>query len=144
MKSSVIRPLTGLALIVVIGLIFALAVGLFRGSFTETEAVTVLSPRAGLVMNPDAKVKLRGVQVGAVKSLETLPDGRAVLHLAMDPAQLQQIPANVGVDIASTTVFGAKYVQLIDPADPSPQAMVPGQVLDASRVTVEVNTVFEQ
>ncbi len=76
--------------------------------------------------------------------MEALPDGRAVLHLAMDPAQLQQIPANVEVDIASTTVFGAKYVQLIDPADPSPQPMVPGQVLDASRVTVEVNTVFEQ
>lgn len=127
-----------------IGLTITLVAVLFRGDLSSTVQVTVLSSRAGLVMNPDAKVKLRGVQVGAVKSLETLPDGRAVLHLAMDPAQLQQIPANVGVDIASTTVFGAKYVRLTDPVDPSPQTMVPGQVLDASRVTVEVNTVFEQ
>jgi ABC-type transporter Mla subunit MlaD len=48
------------------------------------------------------------------------------------------------VEIASTTVFGAKYVQLMPPADPSPQRMHPGQVLDARHVTVEINTVFEQ
>jgi virulence factor Mce-like protein len=62
----------------------------------------------------------------------------------MDPSQLQFIPANVSVDIASTTVFGAKFVQLVDPAEPSPTAMYPGQVLDAQQVTVEINTVFEQ
>lgn len=138
------RPVAGLITVLIIGLAIIMVAVSFRGDLNSAAPVTVLSPRAGLVMNPDAKVKLRGVQVGAVESLETLPDGRAVLHLAMDPAQLQQIPANVGVDISSTTVFGAKYVQLIDPVDPSPQAMVPGQVLDASRVTVEVNTVFEQ
>ncbi|WP_302050798.1 MCE family protein [Mycolicibacterium peregrinum] len=138
------RPVAGLLTVLIVGLAVAMVAVMFRGDLNSSVPVTVMSPRAGLVMNPDAKVKLRGVQVGAVKSLETLPNGRAVLHLAMDPAQLQQIPANVGVDIASTTVFGAKYVQLIDPADPSPQTMVPGQVLDASRVTVEVNTVFEQ
>lgn len=131
-------------MVLIIGLVIGMVAVLFRGDLNSAVPVTVMSPRAGLVMNPDAKVKLRGVQVGAVKSLETLPDGRAVLHLAMDPAQLQQIPANVGVDVASTTVFGAKYVQLIDPPDPSPETLVSGQVLDASRVTVEVNTVFEQ
>src|SRR5262245_3861943 len=100
MKSSVIRPLTGLALIVVIGLIVALAVGLFRGSFTQTEPVTVLSDRAGLVMNPDAKVKMRGVQVGTVKSIESRPDGTAALHLAMDPSQMHisSSPVDVGLE----------------------------------------------
>ncbi len=92
--------------------IFALSVGLFRGSFTETVPVTVISDRAGLVMNPDAKVKMRGVQVGKVESIEYRPDGKAALHLAMDPSQLHLIPANVNVDIASSTVFGAKFVEL--------------------------------
>lgn len=130
--------------VLIIGLAITMVAVLFRGDLSSAVPVTVVSPRAGLVMNPAAKVKLRGVQVGAVKSLETLPDGRAILHLAMEPAQLQNIPANVSVDIASTTVFGAKYVQLIDPVDPSSQTMFAGQVLDASKVTVEVNTVFEQ
>ncbi|WP_264070211.1 MCE family protein [Mycolicibacterium komossense] len=137
-------PLAGLATIVAIGLIIALAIGLFRSSFTKTVAVTVLSPRAGLVMNPDAKVKMRGVQVGKVQSIEVLPDGQAALHLAMDPSQLHLIPANVGVDITSSTVFGAKFVQLEAPKDPAPQSIQPGQVLSGQHVLVETNTVFQQ
>ena len=106
--------------------------------------VTVVSPRAGLVMNPDGKVKMRGVQVGKVASIESLPDGQAALHLAMDPSQLQFIPANVRVDIASSTVFGAKFVELVPPADPSTPRLHAGQTLDSKHVTVEINTVFQQ
>jgi virulence factor Mce-like protein len=62
----------------------------------------------------------------------------------MDPERLAKVPANVLVDISSTTVFGAKSVELVSPADPSPQSLKPGQVLDAGRVTVEFNTIFEQ
>jgi phospholipid/cholesterol/gamma-HCH transport system substrate-binding protein len=141
---SYVRPLAGLATIAVVAAIFALAVGLFQGSFTDTVPVTVLSPRAGLVMNPDAKVKMRGVQVGKVSSIELLPNGQAALHLAMDPSQLQLIPANVLVDIAASTVFGAKFVELMPPAEPSPKPLQAGQTLDANHVTVEINTVFEQ
>ncbi|VEG54868.1 virulence factor Mce family protein [Mycolicibacterium aurum] len=124
--------------------VIALAVGLFRGSFTRTVPVTVLSQRAGLVMNPDAKVKLHGAQVGSVQSIETLPDGRAAIHLAMDPTHLDIIPSNVSVDIASSTVFGSKFVELVPPPEPSIQSLQAGQVLDADHVTVEINTVFEQ
>ena len=75
------------------------------GSFSETVPVTVISDRAGLVMNPDAKVKMRGVQVGKVLSIESKPDGTANIHLAMDPSQLHLIPSNVNVDIESSTVL---------------------------------------
>jgi virulence factor Mce-like protein len=140
----VVRPLAGLATVLAIIAAVATATYLFRGGSVETVPVTVLSQRAGLVMNPDAKVKLLGVPVGRVASIEQRPDGRAVIHLEMDPAQLAQIPANVGVEIASTTVFGAKSVDLVPPADPSPQKLKPGQELDAGRVTVEFNTIFQQ
>jgi virulence factor Mce-like protein len=106
--------------------------------------VTVLSPRAGLVMNPEAKVKMRGVQVGKVASIEEKPNGQAAIHLAMDPSQLHFIPANVLVDITAPTVFGAKFVQFVPPADPSPQRLRSGQVLDSKHVTVETNTLFEE
>lgn len=144
MKSNALRPLVGLASIVLLGVIVGIALTLFSGGFSDTVTVTVLSKRAGLVMNPDARVKMRGVEVGQVESIEARPDGQAALRLAMDPSQLHLIPANVLVDIASTTVFGAKFVQLIPPADPSPQTMYAGQVLDTENVTVEFNTVFEQ
>ena len=111
MPHNGIRALTGLVTVAVIAAIVAVAVGLFRGSFTESAPVTVISPRAGLVMNPDAKVKMRGVQVGRVDSIESRPNGQAVLHLAMQPAEMHLIPANVLVDITSPTVFGAKFVE---------------------------------
>jgi phospholipid/cholesterol/gamma-HCH transport system substrate-binding protein len=141
---SYTRPLAGLATIAVIAVIFAVAVGLFQGSFTDTVPVTVLSPRAGLVMNADAKVKLRGVQVGKVASIESLPNGQAALHLAMYPSQLQFIPANVLVDITSSTVFGAKFVDLVAPDAPSAQRLHAGQTLEGQHVMVEINTVFQQ
>jgi phospholipid/cholesterol/gamma-HCH transport system substrate-binding protein len=144
MKSSAVRPLAGLALIVVIAVIVALAIGLFRGSFTPTVPVTVISERAGLVMNPEASVKMRGVDVGRVETIEARPDGMAALHLAMDPDALQLIPSNVNVDITSSTVFGAKFVQFMPPENPSPEKMQAGQVIQSQHVTVEINTVFQR
>jgi virulence factor Mce-like protein len=143
-KRSAVRPLLGAATILVILGIIAFAVVGFRGDLTRSDPITVLSQRAGLVMNPDAKVKLHGVQVGRVESIDSLPDGRAALRLAIDHSQLGLIPANTLVDIASTTVFGAKSVELLSPPNPSPQTLKPGQVLDAQNVMIESNTVFEQ
>jgi phospholipid/cholesterol/gamma-HCH transport system substrate-binding protein len=139
-----VPPLMGLATVVFILGIFAFAIGLFQGSFTTSVPVTVVSPRAGLVMNPDAKVKMRGVQVGKVASIESLPNGQAALHLAMTPSQLQYIPANVLVDITSSTVFGAKFVELVAPDKPLAQRLHAGQTLQGEHVMVEINTVFQQ
>ncbi len=106
--------------------------------------MTVISDRAGLVMNADAKVKLNGAQVGKVASIDSLPDGQAALHLAIDPKMLDVIPANVGADITSSTVFGSKFVELVPPADPSAQPLRADQVIQGNHVTVEINTVFQQ
>ena len=143
MPHTGIRALTGLATVVVLGMIVAVAVGLFRGSFTNSVPVSVKTSRAGLVMNVDAKVKMHGVQVGKVDSIESKPNG-AVLHLAMYPSDLHLIPSNVLVDITAPTVFGAKFVDLVPPAEPSGRSLHAGQVLDSQHVTVEINTVFKQ
>ncbi|WP_442941840.1 MCE family protein [Nocardia sp. NBC_00416] len=138
------RPAAGLAAIAAGTAIVLLAVTLFRGGFADTAGVTVHSPRAGLVMYPDAEVKLRGVTVGAVSSIAERADGTAEIRLAIDRGNLARIPADVTVDIASTTVFGAKYIQLVPPERPSAGHLEPGQVFDVQSVTVEINTVFEQ
>jgi virulence factor Mce-like protein len=144
MSRGVLRQIAGLVSVLVVAAVVLGAVVLFRGGATRTVAVTVIAPRVGLVMNPDAKVKLHGAQVGKVKSIHTLPDGQAEISLAMNPDDLQLIPANTSVQIASSTVFGAKFVEFVPPPQPSPDSMRPGQVLDARHVTVEVNTVFQQ
>ncbi len=143
MSRDSLRLLTGVAAMGITAALVVGAVVLFRGGATATAPVTVLSSRVGLIMNPDAKVKLHGAQVGKVSAIEDLPDGSAAIHLAMNPGYLQLIPANTGVQIVSSTVFGAKYVDLVPPAEPSAQPLHAGQVLDASHITVEINTVFE-
>ncbi len=144
MRRALVRPLVGFITVATVVAVVALSAALFRDDFSESVPLTVISPRAGLVMNPDAKVQFHGVQIGKVESIDELSDGTAALHLAIEPSRLQLIPEDVTVDIASTTVFGAKVVRLIPPDDPSPHSVRAGQVLGAEHVMIEANTLFEQ
>ncbi|MCU1647880.1 MAG: Mce family protein [Nocardia sp.] len=114
----------------------------FAGGFTNTVKVTVAAPRAGLVMDKDAKVKIRGVEIGHVQGITDAADG-ARIELAIDPDKLKMVPANAAVDINSTTVFGAKYINFTEPQNPSADSLKPGSVVQAGSVTVEFNTLFQ-
>jgi phospholipid/cholesterol/gamma-HCH transport system substrate-binding protein len=129
-------------LIVVVASLTALIGVLFNGSLTRYVTVTLNSDRAGLVMESGGKVKMRGIEVGRV---EQISGGRQPvrLRLQIDPDQIQYIPANVQARINATTAFGAKYVELIYPSDPSPKRLSAGAVLTSQNVTTEVNTVFQ-
>jgi phospholipid/cholesterol/gamma-HCH transport system substrate-binding protein len=104
--------------------------------------VTLASDRAGLVMESGAKVKMRGVEVGRVASII---GGKQPVNLKLEiyPDQISHIPANVQAEIKATTAFGAKYVELIAPDDPSPKRLAAGAVLNSRNVATEVNTVFQ-
>ncbi|MGV0635479.1 MCE family protein [Mycolicibacillus trivialis] len=116
----------------------------YTAAFTPTDTITVTAPRAGLVMDPDAKVKYRGVQIGKVKSIDYVGD-QAQLTLAITRGQLRYVPSDATVHIASNTIFGAKAVEFLKPeGDTKPAApMRPDTVVDASAVQVEANTLFE-
>jgi phospholipid/cholesterol/gamma-HCH transport system substrate-binding protein len=114
----------------------------FGGTFRSYVPVTLTSDRTGLVMETGAKVKMRGVEVGRVKSVGGAA-GHAELELAIDPDQIQFIPANVQAQIQATTAFGAKFVDLAMPADPSPVRLAAGAVLRSENVSTEVNTIFQ-
>ncbi|MCA2246006.1 MULTISPECIES: MCE family protein [Mycobacterium] len=114
----------------------------YSDAFTDVAMVTVTAPRAGLVMERDAKVKYLGVQVGKVTGIRY--DGEhAELILAVRRDQLAFIPSNSTVRIASTTVFGAKSVEFLEPAHPAAGAVAAGARFTAAAVAVEVNSLFE-
>lgn len=131
-----------LILAVIVAVAIWLTYALFVGSFRRTETVTLTSDRAGLVMETDAKVKLRGVQVGRVSAIQGGKEPVA-LKLEIDTDKLEFIPSNIEAQIRATTVFGAKFVDLIYPSDPSSQPLAAGQVIRSRNVTVEANTVFQ-
>ncbi|CAM4346828.1 virulence factor Mce family protein [Mycobacterium basiliense] len=124
--------------------IFATATA-FTGTFRSYVPVTLTSDRSGLVMDTGAKVMLRGVQVGRVSQIGQ--GGRdkdgASLRLEIDPDQIRHIPANVEARISATTAFGAKFVELQIPQQPTPKRLTAGAVLASKNVSTEINTVFE-
>nr|WP_067647732.1 MCE family protein [Nocardia harenae] len=120
----------------------AVALTMFVGGFTPVAAVTVEAPRSGLVLDPDAKVRVRGVEIGRVTAVDTTGED-ARISLALDPDQLHMVPSNARVDIRSTTVFGAKYINFVIPDDPSSTPLRAGATVAAESVTVEFDTIFQ-
>ena len=94
-------------LLAAVALFLFVTAGSFAGTFRSYVPVTLTSDRAGLVLETNAKVMLRGVQVGRVSQIGESKN-HAGLRLDIDPDQLQYIPANVQAQISATTAFGAK------------------------------------
>lgn len=118
----------------------------FRGDFMPREQLTMMSARAGLSMDPGAKVTYNGVEIGRVATINAVDVGgepRAKIVLDVDPKYIKLIPKNVVADISATTVFGNKYISFTSPKDPSPQRITPSDVIDVTSVTTEFNTLFE-
>lgn len=113
----------------------------FSGSFKSYVPVTVISDRAGLVMDRGGKVKMRGVQVGRVAEITSGKD-RVTLRLDLYPDEVKYIPANVHARIRATTFFSAKYVDLVYPSRPTPKRLAAGAVISVDNVGTEVNTLF--
>ncbi|MGC4961553.1 MCE family protein [Gordonia sp. DT218] len=142
-RSRAVRRTAATVMVVSLVAVIAAATGQFLGWFASTQPVTLQAPRAGLVMNPDAKVKLRGVEVGRVASISENGDN-AVVKLDIASDQMSKIPGNVSADIKSNTIFGAKAVNLVVPTSGASGTIQSGQTIDADHVVVELNTVYQQ
>jgi phospholipid/cholesterol/gamma-HCH transport system substrate-binding protein len=138
--------LAGAVLLAIIAAVGTLIYLQFRGDFRSRVDLTVVSARAGLVVDPGSKVTLNGVEVGRVTGLSTAQvDGieQAKIAVEVDPRYLHLIPSNVVADIKASTVFGNKYVAFSSPESPSPQHVSDHATIRAQSVTTEFNTLFE-
>ncbi|MGV0790191.1 MCE family protein [Mycolicibacterium sp. XJ1819] len=115
---------------------------IYTGAYKSTVKVVLKSDRSGLGLGGGEKVKMRGVQVGSVGDIR---GGRSPVSVTLDIDldQAKFIPENVGAEIRATTAFGAKYVDLTFPVEPSEQRLSDGQVIVSRNVSTEVNTVFQ-
>jgi phospholipid/cholesterol/gamma-HCH transport system substrate-binding protein len=138
--------LAGLILSLLLIAVLVLAFLQFRGTFLDREQLTMVSARAGLSMDPGAKVTYNGVEIGRVGKVEEITVGdqqKAKIILNVDRKYLDLIPRNVNADITATTVFGNKYISFTSPKDPTPQRITASDVIDVTSVTTEFNTLFE-
>ena len=126
------RRLGGLAFLVAAALLAWLSIALYDKQFASVAMVTVLTGSVGNEMHPGAQVMVRGVQVGEVRTVSADGSG-ARLELAMQPAQLSRLPANVSAEMLPTTLFGERYVNLILPARPVAARLANGSVIAQNR-----------
>jgi phospholipid/cholesterol/gamma-HCH transport system substrate-binding protein len=138
--------LAGFIFVLLFVVIIALVFMQYRGKFEPRTELTVMSDRAGLVMDPGSKVTFNGVEIGRVAEVQQVMVGgepRAKLSLKVKPEYINLIPQNVDAKIQATTVFGNKYVSFTSPENPSPKRISPDDVIQVSSVTTEFNTLFE-
>jgi phospholipid/cholesterol/gamma-HCH transport system substrate-binding protein len=147
--NSIRRPpdkTAGVVLLLVVAVVAALVWLQFRGDFTPKTTLTLLSSRAGLVMESGAKVTYNGVEIGRVGNVDEIDVNgapKAKLVLEIEPRYTESIPANVDARISATTVFGNKYVSFTSPKNPAAKRISSSDVIDVSSVSTEFNTLFE-
>ena len=138
--------LAGIIFLIISAVVFTFIMLQFRGKLTPKTQLTMLSSRAGLVMDPNSKVTYNGVEIGRVTAVEPTNTGgkqAAKLVMEVDPKFIKLIPANVQGDIQASTIFGNKYVSLSSPQNPTPARISSSDVIDSRSVTTEFNTLFE-
>jgi phospholipid/cholesterol/gamma-HCH transport system substrate-binding protein len=131
----------GAAFVVAVLVASALVGAQFEGALDRVVPISVRTGRAGLLMDRGAEVKVLGVTVGTVRSVTPTPDG-AELGVGLYPSLADRVPADATANVVPLTIFGAKYVDLVRPRQPSPPIRA-GAVIGGSRVAVEINETFE-
>lgn len=138
------RRLAGVVFLLVPALLVWLAIAVYDKQFTASTPITVETGSVGNEMHPGAEVKLRGVVIGEVRSIDATDSG-ARLTLAMNPDTLADVPSDVRAQMLPTTLFGERFVALVPPQTPSPKPISAGAVIpeDRSSNAVELQQVLD-
>ncbi len=120
--------------LMVLALIFAFTVyvvGGLSGRVSNSFPVTVTFAKVGQLLRVTGDVKARGVIVGQIAEIKHFSNGTAKVVLALEPGQ--PIPAGASASIRGKTLFGEKYVELIDPPEPTNEILKAGATIPESR-----------
>jgi phospholipid/cholesterol/gamma-HCH transport system substrate-binding protein len=142
-QEKVRRRLVGVVFLLVFALLVWLSVALYNKQFTPAAMVTLYTDAVGNEMHLGADVVVRGVQVGEVRQISAVGTG-ARMELAIQPAMVPHIPANVTALMVPTTLFGERQVYLVMPVQPTPARLTDGSVItqDHSADAVELEKVL--
>jgi phospholipid/cholesterol/gamma-HCH transport system substrate-binding protein len=127
----------GVAFLTAIALLIGLSIAIYQKRFVSVTTVTIEAERAGLQLPKFGDVRMNGAIVGQVR--EVSQDGEdAVITVALEPEEAEQIPENIEVEILPTTLFGQKFISFVRPENPSSSSLEAGDVIPADRVETNV------
>jgi phospholipid/cholesterol/gamma-HCH transport system substrate-binding protein len=135
--------LLGVVSLVIIALFLAVTVAIYREVFSTDVSVTLRTDHVGNQLQEQADVRMRGLVIGKVRRVGGRGDV-AELELAMDPDQIHRVPRNVSARLLPKTLFGERYVSLVEPERPDPAALADGDVIgqDSSAAAIELERVL--
>jgi phospholipid/cholesterol/gamma-HCH transport system substrate-binding protein len=110
-RALALQRLQGLLFLVVLLGLVAMSIAVYTKAFTDTVAVTLQAYRIGNQLTKGADVKVRGVNVGEVRSVRATGEGTE-LTLHLDPTAASRVPADTRAMILPKTLFGEKFVAL--------------------------------
>ncbi|KHL16337.1 phospholipid/cholesterol/gamma-HCH transport system substrate-binding protein [Mumia flava] len=139
-KPVVVRLLGVVMLAAMVGAVFA-TYAVFTKAFSGDVPVTVQARSAGLQLNDNADVKLRGVIVGRVEDV-TIESGEPEIHLRIDPDHQAQIPSDVEALVVPKTLFGEKFVDLQPVTESAGTAIEAGDVIVQAELPAEIETLL--
>lgn len=132
---------TAIALALALLLVAFLA---YDRALVPSEEVTLRTDVVGNQLQTGSDVKLNGVPIGHVSEIQATEDG-SELSLALDPDSLRLLPDNVVARLLPKTLFGERYVALVDPTSPSGETLEAGAVIhqDPSAEAAELQQVLD-
>jgi phospholipid/cholesterol/gamma-HCH transport system substrate-binding protein len=126
------RRLMGLALVLLMVFIVGFCLALFNKAFKPTETVYLRTETVGNQLSPQGDVKVRGVIVGEIASVDSDGSG-GVIEMSMDPDFLPTIPSNTTAMLIPKTLFGERYVSLSIPPNGSSRPLQEGDTVTQDR-----------
>jgi phospholipid/cholesterol/gamma-HCH transport system substrate-binding protein len=130
--SSLRRRLMGLGLVVLMVFIVGFCLALFNKAFKPVDTVYLRTATVGNQLSPKGDVKVRGVIVGEIASVDTEGSG-AIVEMSIDPDFLPTVPSNATAMLIPKTLFGERYVSLTIPPDPSSRPLQDGDTISQDR-----------
>src|SRR5690349_9266647 len=94
MPEKIRNRVSGVCFIVVCLLLVALCIAFYNRAFSDVVKIKYTADRAGLQLLPHSDVKIRGLIVGEVRSIDPAPQGGAVMELAIQKDKAKFIPSN--------------------------------------------------
>ncbi|KQY56674.1 MULTISPECIES: MCE family protein [unclassified Nocardioides] len=126
-------------------LLCVVALMVYNKAFTDTVDVKLEAGAVGNALQEGSDVKVHGVPVGRVSSVEATDSG-ATLTLSLDPDTAKTLSSDTLARLLPKTLFGERYVVLMPAAGAPGDGLSNGDVIeqDKSQEAVELEKLFDK
>lgn len=137
--------LLGIGYLIVAGALLFVALLAYNKTFVDRVDIKLEASTLGNALQKGSDVKLNGVPVGTVTSVDTSDEG-AVLTLGLNPSTAEKLPTGTTARLLPKTLFGERFVSLIPTAGSDGRMLKGGDTIrqDLSQESVELEQVFDE